>query len=68
MEDAGAGDPLLDIAKKDYYAIRDSVPKREGFLTGTDPYPRAGKSASTYTGSTTPSSFGTGSLLSETTS
>jgi aminoglycoside phosphotransferase (APT) family kinase protein len=34
MENAVAGDPLLDIAKTDYYAIKAHAAKREGFLAG----------------------------------
>lgn len=34
VENAVAGDPLLDIAKTDYYAIREHTAKREGFLAG----------------------------------
>jgi len=34
VENALAADPLLDIAKTDYYAIRTSQAKREGFLAG----------------------------------
>jgi hypothetical protein len=34
MENAVAGDPLLDIAKTDYYAIKEHAAKREGFLAG----------------------------------
>jgi aminoglycoside phosphotransferase (APT) family kinase protein len=34
VENAVAGDPLLDIAKTDYYAIKAHAAKREGFLAG----------------------------------
>jgi hygromycin-B 7''-O-kinase len=34
VENAVAGDPLLDIAKTDYYAIKEHAAKREGFLAG----------------------------------
>ena len=34
VENAVAGDPLLDVAKTDYYAIRENAAKREGFLAG----------------------------------
>ncbi len=34
VENAVAGDPLLDIAKTDYYAIKANAAKREGFLAG----------------------------------
>jgi len=34
VENAVAADPLLDIAKTDYYAIRANESKREGFLAG----------------------------------
>ncbi len=34
VENAVSADPLLDIAKTDYYAIKANEAKREGFLTG----------------------------------
>src|SRR5262249_498463 len=34
VENAVSADPLLDIAKTDYYAIRADEAKREGFLAG----------------------------------
>lgn len=39
VENAVAGDPLLDIAKTDYYAIKGDAAKREGFLAGYGPLP-----------------------------
>jgi len=34
VENAVAADPLLDVAKTDYYAIKANEAKREGFLAG----------------------------------
>ena len=34
VENAVSADPLLDIAKTDYYAVRTDEAKREGFLAG----------------------------------
>ena len=34
VENAVSADPLLDIAKTDYYAIQANEAKREGFLAG----------------------------------
>lgn len=34
VENAVAGDPMLDLAKTDYYSIRGNAAKREGLLTG----------------------------------
>jgi aminoglycoside phosphotransferase (APT) family kinase protein len=34
VENAVSADPLLDIAKTDYYAIQENEAKREGFLAG----------------------------------
>src|SRR5262249_8415183 len=39
VENAVSADPLLDIAKTDYYAIRGNEAKREGFLAGYGPLP-----------------------------
>ena len=40
VENAVSADPLLDIAKTDYYAIRADDAKREGFLSGYGQLPR----------------------------
>jgi len=34
VENAVAGVPLLDIAKTDYYSIKEHAAKKEGFLAG----------------------------------
>ena len=34
VDNAVAGDPLLDIAKTDYYSIKEHAAKREGLLAG----------------------------------
>jgi hygromycin-B 7''-O-kinase len=39
VENAVSGDPLLDIAKTDYYAIRGNAAKLEGFIEGYGPLP-----------------------------
>jgi hygromycin-B 7''-O-kinase len=39
VEGAVAADPLLDLARTDYYALRDNPAKREAFLSGYGPLP-----------------------------
>ncbi|MDQ7909800.1 aminoglycoside phosphotransferase family protein [Phytohabitans sp. ZYX-F-186] len=39
VENAVAADPLLDIARTDYFSIRDSAAKRDAFLRGYGPLP-----------------------------
>jgi aminoglycoside phosphotransferase (APT) family kinase protein len=39
VENAVAADPLLDIAKTDYYAVRGNAVKRRGLLEGYGPIP-----------------------------
>jgi hygromycin-B 7''-O-kinase len=42
VENAVAADPLLDLAKTDYYAIRGDEAKMSGFLDGYGPLPHDG--------------------------
>lgn len=39
VENAVAADPLLDLAKTDYYAVRGDIVKRRGLLAGYGPLP-----------------------------
>ena len=39
VEGAVAADPLLDLARTDYYALRDDRAKRDAFLSGYAPLP-----------------------------
>jgi aminoglycoside phosphotransferase (APT) family kinase protein len=39
MENVVSADPLLDLARTDYYALRDDEARRRAFLTGYGPLP-----------------------------
>jgi Ser/Thr protein kinase RdoA (MazF antagonist) len=61
VENAIAADPLIDLAKTDYYSLGRGEPERTALLDGYGPLPPTAWQGSNSTSSTTPSNSGTGS-------